>query len=245
MAAHRVRARELARAVDGLTALAIASNLGKRSLCLDARTPAGRAIVARLATQADVLIENFRPRVMARLGLAYETLAADNPRLIYLSISGFVDSGPWADKPGTDSGRQAYTGMAVLNKDESGRPRRHGMLVADTIAALYAAQRVGAALYARSRTGLGEHVSLSLAECCAAFQAAPISPHASANERRICSTPDCTPDCTPDSSATATNERASWDEQDSKRPRRCRGLAGVGRDRPSGSRPPVRVSHRC
>jgi len=159
---------------DGLTALAIVSNLGKRSLCVDARTPAGRAIVARLAAQADVLIENFRPRVMAQLDLAYEALAADNRRLVYLSISAFGDSGPWVDKPGTDSVLQAYTGMAALNKEESGRPRRHGMLVADTIAALYAAQRVGAALYARSRTGLGEHVTLSLAECCAAFQAAPM-----------------------------------------------------------------------
>lgn len=159
---------------DGLTALAIVNNLGKRSICLDARTPAGRSIVARLAAQADVLVENFRPGVMTKLGLGYETLAAGNPRLVYLSISGFGDSGPWAGKAGTDSVLQAYTGMAALNRDESGRPKRYGMLAADMIAALYAVQCVGASLYARSRTGRGDHLRVSLAECCAAFQAAPI-----------------------------------------------------------------------
>ena len=159
---------------DGMTALAIVSNLGKRSICLDAKKPEGRALVEKLASKADVLVENFRPGVMQKLGLDYAALGAVNPRLVYLSITGFGDAGPWAAKAGTDSVLQAYTGMATLNKEDSGRPRRLGMLVPDTIGALYAVQCVGAALYARTRTGRGRQIKVSLAECCAAFQAAPI-----------------------------------------------------------------------
>lgn len=158
----------------GMTPLAVAGNLGKRSLCIDARHPEGRAVVERLAARADVLVENFRPGVMARLGLDAATLRTRHPSLIYLSISGFGHEGPWADKPGTDSVLQAYTGMAAANPEKDGTPRRLGMLVPDTVSALYAVQAVGAALYARTRTGAGRHVQISLAECCAAFQAAPI-----------------------------------------------------------------------
>ena len=159
---------------DGLTANTIVGNLGKRSICVDARKPEGREIVVALAAKADVLIENFRPGVMRKLGLDYETLAAGNPGLVYVSITGFGASGPWAQKAGTDSVLQAYTGMAMLNKEDSGRPKRLGMLVPDTVSALYAAQCAGAALFGRTRSGRGKHVEISLAECCAAFQAAPI-----------------------------------------------------------------------
>ena len=159
---------------DGLTANAIVGNLGKRSICVDARKPEGRALVGELAAKADVLIENFRPGVMKKLGLDYETLAAANPGLIYASITGFGNQGPWAQKPGTDSVLQAYTGMAMLNKEDNGRPKRLGMLVPDTISALYAAQCVGAALFARVKSGRGRHVQVSLAECCASFQAGPM-----------------------------------------------------------------------
>jgi crotonobetainyl-CoA:carnitine CoA-transferase CaiB-like acyl-CoA transferase len=114
---------------------------------------------------------------MAKLGLDYAALAAVNPRLIYLSITGFGDSGPNSHKPATDSVVQAMTGMAVANQDASGAPRRIGILVPDTITALYAAQCVGTALYARDRhaaRGGGRQIRVSLAECCAAFQAGPI-----------------------------------------------------------------------
>lgn len=158
----------------GLTPLAIASNLGKRSLCVDAKSAPGRAVIERLVARADVLVENFRPGVMAKLGLDAPTLRARHPGLVYLSVTGFGGTGPWADKAGTDSVLQAYTGMAVLNHEDSGRPRRIGMLVPDTVGALYAVQAVAAALYARSRTGRGRHVQVSLAEACCAFQAAPI-----------------------------------------------------------------------
>ena len=163
---------------EGMSALAVVNNLGKRSICIDAVQPQGRGLILRMAQRADVLVENFRPGVMARLGLDYATLAALNARLIYLSISGFGDSGPYAHKPATDSVLQAMTGMAQVNRDAAGAPRRIGIMVPDTATALYATQCVGAALYARDArpggAGRGRHLRVSLAECCAAFQAGPI-----------------------------------------------------------------------
>lgn len=163
---------------QGMTALAIANNLGKRSICVDATQPRGRAIVEQLARSADVLVENFRPGVMDKLGLGYGALSSLNSGLIYVSICGFGESGPLSHKPATDSVMQAMTGMAVINKTASGEPRRIGLYVPDTITALYAVQCVGAALYARDSrkggTGRGKHIQLSLAECCVAFQSSAI-----------------------------------------------------------------------
>ena len=163
---------------QGMSALAIVNNLGKRSICIDAMQAEGRALILNMAQRADVLVENFRPGVMARLGLEYARLAAVNARLIYLSITGFGDSGPDSHKPATDSVLQAKTGMAFVNKDADGRPRRIGLMVPDTATAIYAAQCVGAALYARDarpdRGGRGRQLRVSLAECCTAFQAGPI-----------------------------------------------------------------------
>ena len=163
---------------QGMSALAVVNNLGKRSICIDAARPEGREIIANMAQRADVLVENFRPGVMAKLGLDFATLAASNSRLIYLSISGFGDTGPYVHKPATDSVLQAMTGMAMINKDAAGGPRRFGLMVPDTATAIYSAQCVGAALYARDARsdggGRGRHVRISLAECCAAFQAGPI-----------------------------------------------------------------------
>ncbi len=159
---------------DGMSAYAIVNNLGKRSICLDAAQAEGRELILRMAEGADVFVENFRPGVMEKLGLDYPLLAKRAPRLIYLSVTGFGDSGPNCGKPATDSVVQAWSGMAVINKDAAGTPRRMGLLVPDHVTALYATQCVGAALYARERHGRGKHLQLSLAECCAAFQAAPI-----------------------------------------------------------------------
>jgi crotonobetainyl-CoA:carnitine CoA-transferase CaiB-like acyl-CoA transferase len=160
---------------EGMSALAVVNNLGKRSICIDATRPRGRELILEMAQRADVLVENFRPGVMAKLGLDYAALAADLPRLIYVSISGFGDTGPYAHKPATDSVVQAMSGMAQVNKDAAGRPRRIGLMVPDTTTAMYAAQCIGAALYARdARAQRGRHIRLSLAECCAAFQAGPI-----------------------------------------------------------------------
>jgi crotonobetainyl-CoA:carnitine CoA-transferase CaiB-like acyl-CoA transferase len=166
--------RVLGRGSAGLGALAIAANLGKRSIAVDATKPAGRELLLELAARADVVLESFRPGVIAKLGLDYASVSARNPQVVYASITAFGDTGPWARKAGTDSVLQAYTGMTVVNRDAAGLPRRIGLLVPDTITALYAVQSVQAALYARMRTGKGRHVELSLAQCCAAFQTGPI-----------------------------------------------------------------------
>ena len=162
---------------EGMSALAIAGNLGKRSICLDAAKAAGRDLILKMAARADVFVENFRPGVMKKLGLDYAALAAVNPRLIYVSITGFGKSGPDANKAATDSVVQAMSGMVVANRNPAGLPQRIGILVPDNVTALFAAQCVGTALYARdcrNGTGQGRHLEISLAECCAAFQAGPI-----------------------------------------------------------------------
>ena len=159
---------------EGMTALAIMGNLGKRSACIDVTRPEGRQLMLGMARRADVFVQNLRPGVIERLGLDYATLSKDNPGLIYVSITGFGPRGPDARKAGTDSVLQAYTGMAHLNREADGTPRRVPFLVPDTTTAVYAAQAVGAALFARHRSGLGRHVQVSLMEVCAAVQAGPM-----------------------------------------------------------------------
>ncbi len=159
---------------EGMSALAIMGNLGKRSACIDVTQPEGRALVLGMARKADVFVQNLRPGVIERLGFSYDTLAKDNPALVYLSITGFGARGPDAKKAGTDSVLQAYTGMANLNRDADGMPRRVPFLVPDTATAVYAAQAVGAALYAREKNGQGRHLQISLMAACAALQAGPI-----------------------------------------------------------------------
>jgi crotonobetainyl-CoA:carnitine CoA-transferase CaiB-like acyl-CoA transferase len=159
---------------DGETALSIASNFGKRSVCIDANKPQGREVILRLARASDVLIESFRPGVVDRLGLGYGTVSRENPRIVYASITGFGPDGPYVDKPGTDSVLQALTGMMVMNQDEQGKPRRVGMLLVDASSAVYAAQAIGAALYSRTVDGAGRHIQIPLMQVCAALQVIPI-----------------------------------------------------------------------
>jgi crotonobetainyl-CoA:carnitine CoA-transferase CaiB-like acyl-CoA transferase len=159
---------------DGMTPLAIAGNLGKRSIVVDAQKPAGRELLLRMAARADVVVENNRPGVIERLGLGYGAVAAANPAVVYVSITGFGPDGPDAQKAGTDSILQSLTGMAHRNRDSDGTPRRMPLLIPDTVTAVYAAQAVGAAFYARGNDGKGRHLKLSLFESAAAFQAAQI-----------------------------------------------------------------------
>lgn len=159
---------------QGLTALSIACNPGKRSICVDARKAEGAALLAQLAENADVLVESFRPGVMARLGLDYATLAARNPRLVYASITGFGSDGPYRDLPGADSVIQALSGMMVMNRDAAGEPRRIGMTAVDVVAGIYTAQGVASALVAQARTGKGCLLPVSLMNAAAALQTIPV-----------------------------------------------------------------------
>jgi len=160
------------------SAVSIQFNAGKRGLALDARTEAGQKVLVELALQADVVVQNFRPGVVNRLGIAYETLSALKPELVYVSISGYGDDGPYADAPATDSVMQADTGLMVSNQDENGVPRRIGLLTADVSTGLYASQALSAALYQRLAKGVGTHVKVNLFEACAAFQGMVFLEHA-------------------------------------------------------------------
>ena len=142
----------------------LSANRGKRSMTLDLRTEAGRELLLRLLGGFDVLVENFRPGVMARLGLAPEELLARFPRLVYCGISGFGADGPYRDRPGFDQIAQGMSGfMSLTGTDETG-PTRAGIAIADLLGGLFGAHGVQLALLARARTGRGQIVDTSLLE---------------------------------------------------------------------------------
>lgn len=167
-------ARNMGTTRDGFSAVVLAYNAGKSGLCVDASLAEGRAVLQRLAQQVDVVIQNFRPGVVERLGLDYATLAARNEHLVYVSISGFGPDGPLMEAPATDNVMQAMSGMMHANRGASGRPQKVGLYLADIGAAMYASQLVSAALYRRAITGKGRHLELSLLQACAALQASNI-----------------------------------------------------------------------
>ncbi len=147
----------------------LAFNRNKRSLTLNLKHPGSGDIVKRLAARADVVIENFRPGVMERLGIGYETLAAVNPRLIFCSSSGFGQTGPYVERPGQDLLVQAMTGLPYLNGRDEDTPVAVGLGIADIAAALHIVYGVLAALYSRERTGRGQRVEVCLYNSLLAF----------------------------------------------------------------------------
>ncbi|MGB3435122.1 CaiB/BaiF CoA transferase family protein [Achromobacter sp.] len=163
-------ARQMGRARDGLSAIAVAYNAGKQSVMLDARTDEGRRAIRGLAARADVVIQSFRPGVAERMNMGYESLAAANPALVYVSISGYGADGPLAHLPAVDTTMQAYGGLMQANRDTAGQPRRIGLLLIDLSTGLYAAQAAAAALHGAARSGAGRHVQVSMLEASAALQ---------------------------------------------------------------------------
>jgi crotonobetainyl-CoA:carnitine CoA-transferase CaiB-like acyl-CoA transferase len=153
-----------------LSAIFISINRGKRSLALDLKEAAGRSILRELAQRADVLVENFRPGAMARLGLDYPTLSGVNPRLIYMSITGFGPTGPYAGGRVYDSVIQAVSGFAATHRDPgTDEPALLASLICDKLTAITAAQAIATALFARERDGNGQHVELSMLDAALAF----------------------------------------------------------------------------
>ncbi len=140
----------------------LAQNANKRSLTLNLKGEAGRAVFTRLVKGADVLVENFRPGVMDRLGFSHESLREINPRLIYCAISGFGQTGPDASKPAYDQIIQGLSGVMAINGDERLNPLRCGFPVCDTVGGLNAAFAIMAALYHRERTGEGQFIDVAL-----------------------------------------------------------------------------------
>ena len=137
-------------------------NRSKRSATLDLQTSAGRDAFRRMAAQADVVVENFRPSVMPALGLGADALRAANPRLIYCNVSGFGADGPYAERPGFDQIAQGMSGLMSVTGTE--QPTRVGIAIGDVLAGIFAAHGIGLALYHRERTGEGQVVSTSLLE---------------------------------------------------------------------------------
>ncbi|HTX63733.1 MAG TPA: CoA transferase, partial [Acidimicrobiales bacterium] len=137
-------------------------NRNKRSITLDLKQQAGRRVLQRLAADADVLVENFRPGTAGRLGLGYEELAEANPRLIYVSISGFGQTGPLHEQPGYDAIAQARSGMMSVTGEPDGMPVRSGVATADLAAGMWALIGVLSALRVRERSGRGQWIDVSL-----------------------------------------------------------------------------------
>jgi crotonobetainyl-CoA:carnitine CoA-transferase CaiB-like acyl-CoA transferase len=140
----------------------LAQNANKKSLTLNMKSEAGREIFCKLVESADVLVENFRPGVMARLGFSYEDLSKLNQKLIYCAISGFGQTGPDALKPAYDQIIQGESGLMSINGDERLNPLRCGFPVCDTVGGLNAAFAIMAALYHRQRTGEGQFIDVAL-----------------------------------------------------------------------------------
>ncbi len=138
-------------AVNGMSAFYLVCNRGKRSIAIDLATEAGRDIVLALARDVDVVVQNFRPGVVDRLGIGYEAVSAFNPDVVYASISGFGSEGPYRDRSAYDTVIQAYGGFAMNQADiEVGTPEFLHQPAADKVTALYACQAITAALYARA-----------------------------------------------------------------------------------------------
>jgi crotonobetainyl-CoA:carnitine CoA-transferase CaiB-like acyl-CoA transferase len=156
--------RQMPGAVGTDTPAFNAVNRGKRSIVLDLKAPSGRDVFRRLAAATDIVIENYRPGVMASLGLDYETLARDNPRLVYASISGYGQTGPARHKGGFDLIAQAVSGIMSVTGEPGGRPVKAGVPLTDLGAGLFAIVGVLAAIEARHRTGRGQHIDTSLVD---------------------------------------------------------------------------------
>ncbi|HOT01845.1 MAG TPA: CoA transferase, partial [Acidobacteriota bacterium] len=140
----------------------LAQNANKKSLTLNLKQPKAKEIFKELVKTADVVVENFRPDVMDRLGVGYEVLRQINPRLVFCAISGFGHTGPDAYKPAYDQIIQGLSGVMAINGDERLNPLRCGFPVCDTVGGLNAAFAIMAALFSRERTGRGQFIDIAL-----------------------------------------------------------------------------------
>jgi crotonobetainyl-CoA:carnitine CoA-transferase CaiB-like acyl-CoA transferase len=155
--------------VNGVSALFQSCNRGKRSIALDLGTDAGRDVLRRLAARSDVVLQNFRPGVMERMGLGYDDLAAGRDDLVYVSLSGFGPTGPYAHKGAYDTVIQAYGGLAINQAGHGEEPTFLRQTAADKITAMYAVQAITAALLARERGAGGQHVELAMLDAVVSF----------------------------------------------------------------------------
>ena len=153
---------EMSARLMGLSFVAV--NAGKQSVAVDLKTTDGKNVFLKLVETADVVLENFRPKVMERLGLSYEVLAQRNPKIVYCAISGFGQNGPWAGRPAYDQIVQGLSGAMSVTGDKQSAPLRTGFPISDTIAGLTAAFAISAALVEQRATGIGRRIDVSLLE---------------------------------------------------------------------------------
>ena len=160
------------------SAQSLAMNRGKRSIALNLKHPMGLEAARTLAREADVVTQNFRPGVIDRLGLGYDAVSADNPNVIYLSVSGFGMSGPLVDRPVTDQIMQGFSGLQSITRDREGTPLGVGTAIIDYITGIYAYQAVATALYARAMSGAGgRHVEVNMLQAALSVQAGQFIRH--------------------------------------------------------------------
>jgi len=155
--------------VSGESSYFLSINRNKESLTLDLKSPSVRPIIDSLLDRTDVLVENFRPGTMERLGLSYEALSKRSPRLVYCSISGFGQTGPRSAEPGYDAVMQGEAGLMSITGPADGPPYRLGVAIADIASGMFAAQGIAMALLARVRTGRGQRVDIGMLDATAAL----------------------------------------------------------------------------
>ncbi len=169
--------------IGGDSTLFHAINRNKESLALNLKDTKDLETLKRLIAKADVLLQNFRPGVISRLGLDYEAVRKLNSRLVYCSITGYGDTGPWVQRPGQDLLAQARSGVMWLNGDEPQGPVPFGLAIADMLAGAAATQGILAALVQRGVTGLGSHIETSLLEALIDFQFEVLTTYLNDGER--------------------------------------------------------------
>ncbi|MGR3571308.1 CaiB/BaiF CoA transferase family protein [Brevirhabdus sp.] len=147
------------------------ANRGKKSICIDFRTDAGRAELRALAAEADILIENFKVGGLLKYGLDYDSLAVLNPGLIYCSITGFGQTGPYAHRAGYDYIIQGMSGLMSVTGDPQGQPQKVGVAVTDIFTGMYAVTAILAAVHQRAATGRGQHIDMALLDVATAITA--------------------------------------------------------------------------
>ena len=165
------------RRYDGMAPAFIAVNAGKKSIDLDLKSPADLDVARQIVDRCDVLVENFRPGVMARLGLGYESVRQRNPRLVYCSVSGYGQSGELRDWPAIDNIVQATSGMMSLGGDPGDPPMRVGFPAVDTLTGQTAAFAILAALLRRERGGGGDFIDVAMFDASLAFMASAVVPY--------------------------------------------------------------------
>lgn len=159
----------------------VAVNAGKQSVAIDFKSPDGKEVFLRLVREADVVLENFRPGVMDRLGLGYEVLSRANPRLVYCAISGFGQTGPWTGRPAYDQIVQGLSGAMSVTGGPETAPLRAGFPISDTIAGITASFAIAAALVEQRTTGRGRRIDVSLLEATLASMGWVVSNHLNGN----------------------------------------------------------------